>query len=293
MRDGLTLQHEKEMTMTNISNTQETFQLGTEAARRWKLAGEHGDAGDANAIVALVHAQRVLNFDATVERKGKDEHDEAFEFDILSFADPYFNNDGSRDTRKMASRTACLAERLFGITELTNAIKQRLARTIKCAIYILQQCADMTDEQLFERVTLKANKLVVPYELVKAEPVETASDNEKAFHAAMKGKPLVLDGRDKNSLAELSRRANPPKTPAAGANGSENKGASFVGSLKYVTAIVQQQLSESSDESEVGLNTDARRELFRLSQYIAAYFAADPLEEEEQPTVEQPEKKAA
>jgi hypothetical protein len=273
-------QKEIEMTdNTNITNSAETFQLGKEAARRWNLSAEHGDAGDANAIVALVHAQRVLTFNATVERK-KDDTAEQFEFDILSFSEPYWNNDGSKDTRKMAARTACLAERLFGITDITNATKQRIARTVKCAVYLLNACSKMTDEELFAAIALKGNKLVVPYDLVKAEPSEDASDNDKAFFAAMKGKPLVLDGKDKNSLAELSRRANPPSANRA-AGEDKTKGASFTASLHYVTAIVQQQMNTEADESDIALSSDARRELFKLSQYIAAYFAADPMEEDE------------
>jgi hypothetical protein len=280
------------MTATN-NNTAETFQFGKEAARLWGLSIERGEAGDANAIMALVHAQRTVNFDATVERKDT-ETVERFEFDILSFAEPYWNNDGSKDTRKMAARTACLAERLFGISELTNAIKQRLARSLKCAIYVLNSLKDMDDEQLFAAVTLKGNKLVVPNELVRAEPSETASENEKAIYQAMKGRPLILDGKDKASLAELSRRANPPKQTARDGKDNNTSGASFVNSVKFVTAIVQQQLSEDAPEnavSDVALSDEARRDLFKLAQYIAAYFTADPLEEVEEAPKE--EKKAA
>jgi hypothetical protein len=280
------------MTNEANNNTAETFQFGKEAARLWGLSIERGEAGDANAIMALVHADRTLTFEATVERKDSDTH-EAFEFDILSFSEPYYNNDGSKDTRKMSARTACLAERLFGITELTNAIKQRLARSLKCAVYVLSSLKDMEDEQLFAAVTLKGNKLVVPNELVRVEPNETASENEKAIYEAMKGRPLVLDGKDKASLAELSRRANPPKANRA-AGDDKTKGASFVSSVKFVTAIVQQQLSEDAPENavaDVALSDDARRELFRLAQYIAAYFTADPLEETEEENKE--DKKAA
>jgi hypothetical protein len=263
--------------MTELNtNASETFTIAKEAARRWNLSAEHGEAGDANAIVALVHAQRVLTFDATVERK-KDETAEAFDFDILSFAEPYWNNDGSKDTRKMAARTAALASRLFGIEDVTNAVKQRLARTVKIAIYLLNSLKDMSDEQLFAAVTLKGNKLVVPHQLVKAEPSEDASDNEKAFFEAMRGKPMVLDGKDKASIAELSRRANPPKAGRA-ATSNKADGASFNGSLKFFRAIVAQQLN-TCEEADIGLNNEQRRELFALAADIAAYFAADPMDE--------------
>jgi len=268
--------------MTELTtNTAETFALGKEAARRWNLSSEHGEAGDANAIVALVHGQRVLTFDATVERKGSDTV-ESFDFDVLSFANPYWNADGSKDTRKMAARTAALASRLFGIEEMNNAIKQRIARTVKIAIYLINALADKTDEELFEAVKLKGNKLVVPNELVRAVPSETASDNEKAIFEAMKGKDCVLDGKDKASIAELSRRANPPKAPRA--SDDSTKGSSFNASLDYVTAIVQQQLNPDADEADIALSDEQRRKLFSLAQYVAAYFSADPLEDEEEET---------
>lgn len=279
--------------MTIKTNTQETFHFGKEAARLWGLSIERGEAGDANAILALVHAQRTVSFDATVERKGE-QSQETFEFDVLSFADPYWNNDGSKDTRKMAARTAALALRLFDISEVTNAIKQRLSRSIKCAIYLLNACSHMADDELFAAITLKGNKLVVPNELVRVEPSETASENEKAIYEAMKGRPLILDGKDKASLAELSRRANPPKANRAAGENKDN-GASFNTSVKFVTAIVQQQLVETDDENavaDVALSDEARRELFKLAQYISAYFSADPLEDTEQETPAD-EKKAA
>jgi hypothetical protein len=255
------------------------IEIGREAGRRWNLSASHGDAGDANAIVALVHAQRTMEFDATVERK-KDDTAEAFTFNVVDLATPYYNADGSKDTRKMAARTACLAERLFDIATLTNAIKQRIARAVKIAIYIINSTADMSDDVLFDSVKLKGSNLVVPHELVRAEPNETASDNERAFYEAMKGKALVLDGKDKASLAELSRRANPPKSDRA-AGEQKDKGASFVSSVDYITAVVAQQLDNGADESDIGLNNDARMKLFKLAQNIAAYFAADPLEETE------------
>lgn len=271
------------------TNASETFAMGKEAARRWNLSTEHGDAGDANAIVALVHAERVLTFSATVERK-KEETEETFEFSILDFANPYWNNDGSRDNRKMSARTAALASRLFGIEEITNAGKQRIARTVKCAIYLLNSLKDKTDEELFAAVYLKGNKLIVPNELVREEPKPDASENEKAIYEAMKGRPLVLDGKDKASLAELSRRANPPSANRAAGDNKDN-GASFNASLNFVAAIVAQQLNEETGEADIALNTDQRLSLFKLAQDIAAYFSADPLEEEETAPVE--EKKAA
>lgn len=273
--------------MTNNTlntNAIAAFDLGKEAARRWGLSVQHGEGGDANAIVALVHAQRLLTFTATVERK-KEDTAESFDFDILSLPEPYWNADGSKDTRKMAARTAALAKRLFGIDELSNAIKTRLARCIKVAVYLINSLSHLSDDELINTVTIDKGKLSVPYGLVTNEPAEDASAKEKAVYQAMRDDPVALDGKDGLSLAELGKRANPPKASRAAASGNSDNGASFVASLDFVTAIVTQQLNEDADESDIALNSDVRRKLFSLSQQIAAYFAADPLEEEEAETV--------
>lgn len=264
------------MSANNLTAVADAIALGTEAARRWTLSTTHGEAGDSNAIVALVHAQRVIDFTATVERK-KEEETESFEFDVLSFRDPYWNNDGSKDTRKMAARTSALALRLFGIDELTNAHKTRLSRCVKSAIYLLDSLSALEDDKLFEAVTLKGGKLVAPYGLVKPEPKEDASDNEKAIFEVMKEKPLTLDGKDDASLAQLSRRANPPSANRA-AGEAKDKGASFASSVDYVTAIVR-QWNNPEGETDSAPNKELEAKLFALSQEIAAYFVANPVEE--------------
>lgn len=263
--------------MTNNVNSIREF--GIEAARRWTLSNQHKEAGDANAIVALVQADRCMTFNATVERKKEDTAEE-FEFSIVECVEPYWNNDGSKDTRKMAARTSALALQLFGISELTNANKQSLSRCLKAAVYLIVQLRGMTDEQLLEAVTLKNGKLVAPYGLVKAEPKEDASDNDKAIFEAMKDKPLVLDGKDGASLAELGRRANPPKTNRA-AGEQKDKGASFTASLSYVSAVVA-QWNNPDGESDAAPSKEIERQLFQLAQQIASYFEANPIGEEEE-----------
>lgn len=269
------------------TNVADTLTIGKEAARFWGLSVKHGESGDANAIVALVHAQRFVTFTATVERK-KEETDETFDFDVLSLVDSYWNNDGSKDIRKMSARTATLAKRLFGIEELNNAIKTRLARCIRVAVYLLNSLSALTDEQLVEAVRLEKGKLVVPYGLVAPEPGEDASAKEKAVYQSMRNESIALDGKEGMSIAELSRRANPPKSNRAASN-DKTSGASFTASLDMVIAVVSQQLNEDAPETDVGLSNELRRKLFALSQSIASYFQLDPLEDDEM----QPEAVAA
>ncbi len=127
----------------------------------------------------------------------------------------------------------------------------------------------------------RLNKLVVPFSAVHAEPSEDASDNAKAMHIAMSNVPTALDGKDKNSLAELGRRAKPPVAKRAASN-DKNEGASLAASIDFVAAIVAQQLNEETPESDVALSSELRRKLFNLSSQIAAYFSADPMEESEE-----------
>lgn len=266
--------------MTEVNtNMSETLNLGREASRRWGLASSHGDAGDANAIVALVHAERVMTFSATVERK-KEETAETFDFNVTDLANPYYNNDGSKDTRKMSARSSALALRLFDISELTNAIKTRLARCIKVAVYLINSCSHMTDEELFAAVRIEKGKLSVPYGLVAEEPAEDASAKDKAVFKAMQNDTVQLDGKDGLSLAELSRRANPPKDKRA-AGESKDKGASLVASVEFVSAVVR-GWNNPDGETDNAPSRELERQLFALSQEIASYFAANPIGDEDE-----------
>lgn len=277
--------------MTIIQNNANVEAIGKEAARRWGLRDEHGSAGDANAICALVYADRTMTFTANVQRK---DSVETFDFDVKSLATPLFNNDGTKDTKAMSARTDALLLKLFGIEERTNAINTSLARCIKSAVYLIDAVADVELDALIGFkdadgkdvpgiVSMKAAKLVVPYGLVMKAPAEDASDNDKAVYEVMKEKPLVLDGKNGASLAELGKRANPPKAKRAAGDSDKgnDQGASFAGSLEFVRAIVQQNSNPDADESEVALSDELRRNLFALAQDIAAYFAIDPLEDAE------------
>lgn len=277
--------------MSDRSNINTTVEIGKEAARLWNLSIERGDQGDANAIVALVHAQRFVTFTATVERKnGSEPIMEDFDFSVVDCANPYHNNDGSKDVRKMAARTAALALRLFGISELSNAIKTRLARCIKSAVYLINSLASLGDDELLESVRVQAGKLVIPYGLVSDEPKEDASAKEKLAYAKLADMPISLDGKDGMSLAQLGKRANPPKANRA-AGEQKDKGASFGASIDFVTAVVR-QWNQPDAETDSAPNRELEQKLFALSQEIAAYFVANPVAEDELRS-EEPEAAAA
>lgn len=264
--------------MSVITNNDAAITFGKDAAKNWATAQSKGDAGDALATCALYLAHYTMTFTATVSRKGSD-IDETIDFTVADLASPLFNADGSKDIKAMAARTATLAKRVFEIDTLNNAIKTRLSRCIERAIYLANAIGDVDD--FADKVTIKANKLVVPYGLVHEAPVEGVdSDNDIAVHDAMKDKLVSLDGKNGNSLAELSKRARPKATPRA-ATAPANKGDSLVESVKFVHAIMLQQIDPAADETDVALSSDLRRMLFDLQVTLGAYFVADPIEGEE------------
>lgn len=266
--------------MSVITNNEAAITFGKDAAKNWATAQSKGDAGDALATCALYLAHYTMTFTATVARKGSD-IDETVDFTVADLATPLFNADGSKDIKAMAARTATLAKRVFEIDTLNNAIKTRLSRCIERAIYLANAIGDVDD--FADKVTIKANKLVVPYGLVHEAPVVGVdSDNEIAIHDAMKDKAVSLDGKNGNSLAELSKRARPKATPrAAAATDDKSKAASLAESVKFVHAIMLQQIDPSADETDVALSSDLRRMLFELQTTVAAYFTVDPIEGEE------------
>lgn len=284
--------------MTELSNSQLVSEIGRKAATAWNEAAKYGDGGDALATHALYIASRMVTFEALVNRGTKAEPEiETIAFDFLEYDVEPRNNDGTVDTKLKSARTAAIAEHVFGLVDLDNASKQRISRASKMALYLARKYADDDDETFLARVSTRQMQvqraggksmttcLVVPEGAIFAEPAEDADDEVKNRYKKMIDEPRTLNGKDKASLAELSRRANPPKaTRAAGEN--KSSGASLEASIDFVTAIVLQNSNPDADESDVALSPALRRKLFVLSQQIAAYFVSDPLEDEEMPVEE-------
>jgi hypothetical protein len=274
-----------------IKNNTLVAEIGLKAAAAWNVASKEGDGGDALATHALYIAARVASFDALVNRGSKSEPEiETVSFDLLTYDVDPFNADGSVDMKLKAARTAAVAQHVFGLDELDNAVKQRIGRASKMALYLARKYAHLDDEEYMLQVatrTVKVSRatgsnmttcLVVPHEAIYSPPAEDADEEDKAYYERNRMAPKTLNGKDKASLAELGKRANPPKTTRA-AGEAKDKGASLVASIDYVNAIVLQNANPDADESDIALSNELRRKLFDLSQSIAAYFAADPLDE--------------
>lgn len=260
-----------------ISNNTVATELGAKAAQAWDKSASSGDAGDALAINALYLASRTMTFTAEVERK-KEDIIEKLDFDFNDWMTPLFNADGSKDTRAMAARTSAVVLRVFGMTEVNGATRVRIERTKKIADYLAKRHAFMEDDAYATAVTMKGNKLVVPHAAVHTEPKPDASDNEIAIYDAMKDKPCTLDGKNNASLAQLGRRATPPKETRH-ATVATDKGNSLNASVDYLTAIVR-QLNSVDAECEVALDNAMREKLYFLVNGLATYFEADPIEGE-------------
>lgn len=290
--------------MTEQNNTL-AIEIGRKASTAWNEASKYGDGGDAMATHALFIAYRTMTFNAQVNRGTKAEPEiEHVSFDLAEYdVDPH-NNDGTVDTKLKAARTVAVAEQVFDLSDLDNASKQRISRASKMALYLARKYADDDDDTYFARVSTRSvhvqrakgksmtTCLVVPEGAIYAEPAEDADDEVKRRYKKMVDEPRTLNGKDKASLAELSKRANPPKaTRAAGDN--KDKGATLVASIDFVTAIVMQNANPEADESDVALSNEVRRKLFKLASEIANYFTLDPMEEDETNENEASEEAAA
>jgi hypothetical protein len=222
---------------------------------------------------------------------------------LLRLATDPRNNDGSVDNTMKQARTVAIADKVFGLSELDNASKQRIRRALTSALYLAKRHEAMSDDDYFKAVATRVVKtrhagsdkmttcLVVPYGAIYAPPAEDADEEEKANYIRNATAPQTLHGRDKASLSELRRRANPPKA-TRDSNGAreQDAGKSFNGALDFISAIVA-QCAATDGECELALNSEQRIKLFALSQSIAQLFSADPLTDEEATPVE--EKKAA
>jgi hypothetical protein len=295
--------------MTTSNQNTLFVEIGRRAASQWLDASIKGEGGDALAALALYLAARTCTFTAIINTGSAAEPVlEHIDFELADVATDPRNADGSVDGKLKQARTVAIADKVFGVSELDNAFKQRIRRALQIALYLYERNKNMDDEKYFAAVSTRVVKmkhagsdkmttcLVVPYGAVFAPPAEDADEEEKQHYERNKDAPQTLHGRDKASLNELRKRANPPKaTRDSNGQREQDAGRSFNTSLDFVSAIISQCVSTDPEaECEVALNREQRMKLFALSQSIAALFAADPLTDEEtaEPPVEE-EKKAA
>lgn len=283
------------MTTPENNNNSRFVEIGRKASASWLDASVKGEGGDAMAVEALYIAARVCTFTAVVNEGSSAEPELVrYDFDLSDLRNEPRNADGSVDGKMKTARTVAIADRVFGLSELDNASKQRIRRATDLALYLSERHSQMDDEDYFKAVATRTVKmkhagtekmttcLVVPHGAIFAPPAEDADDEEKQYYERNKDAPQTLHGRDKASLRELAKRAKPAKS-TRDSNGSREKdaGKSFNDSVAFVSAIMAQAINPEAEETDLAFSEEQRVALFTLSQQIAAYFSADPLEEEE------------
>jgi glutaredoxin len=189
------------------------------------------------------------------------------------------NENGTRDNKATNARTVAICKTVFGINadEVDQSIKQRITRALEVVQYIMGAGFAASDLEIS-----KSGRISVPYVCLNDEPdKEEASKNELKQWEAMKGETVELDGKKGHTIAELQRRARPKPDRHATAN-TPNKGAEFLASINFVRETLSRLMDEKAGDNEPAPNKEMRKQLFDLNSVLAAYFDADPMEEEEE-----------
>lgn len=264
-------------TQEQDANVIDVASIGRKAVELWKSSDRDGAKAEGLAIFALFQAHFTLTFEAVVTNK-KGEVEEQESFDLAEYhAKPPKNVNGTKNIKLMAARTCAVMNKVFGIPQPTNADKQRLIRAMSAVNFLVQQGYDESQISLSKR-----NNLVVPFPVMNDAPADDAAENDKKRYAAMEGETWEIDGKQGNSLAELNRRAKPKIERAAQTPAQQDKGATFVASIKFVDATLQQLLDmEAADDMPAPTN-DMRKALFELYARLGGYFEVDPMEDEQE-----------
>jgi hypothetical protein len=261
---------------TELNNAPDFASIGRMAVNDWQSADKSNGKGDARAIYALFLAYQTATFTAVIQTKG--EPDETFSFDLREYieTEPKANANGTRNIKAVAARTNAVAEKVFGIAKPDNAFKQRMQRAIKVVAFFVREGFDESNVSLNKR-----GELVVPYVAMHDEPKEEAGEKALKQYRAMEGETINLDGKDGDSIAELTRRATPKKERTANATGDTSKGAAFVASVVMVKNTMRAIMAVDGDDAKAdgvpSPNEAVRKEMYDLLSVLTSYFQADPL----------------
>lgn len=267
--------------MTIEQQNNDVADYGRKAIEAWKSSDREGGKGDSLAVFALAQAWPVMQFTAVIEdKKGKTQETDSFDL-----ADHYHDrntrqNDGSRNIKLVAARTRAIIQRVFGvdIEEMDKpqaaAMKQRvIQRSLSVVADLFRLGYDETNISLNRH-----NQLEVPFPLMNNEPGDKATDNERKTYNALAETTVALDGKGRNSMAELRKRIKPVETRAAEQGKAPDKGQALSDATKFVTASIQSLMSEDATDDMPALNETRRNELHALFTVLGGYFTADPVE---------------
>lgn len=265
----------------HLSNN-EIASIGRKAVELWKSSDRDGAKAEGLAIFALYQAFFTMTFNASVTDK-KGEVEVAESFDLAEYvnrdSENLTNANGTKNVKLLNARTCAVSDKVFGIANPTNADKQRIARAMTAVLFLVNSGYNETHVSLSKR-----NNLVVPFPVMNDAPADDASENEKTRYASLEGATWEIDGKQGNSLAELQRRAKPKADPRSPQSQNSDKGASFVASIKFVSATLQSFLDEKAADDMPAPNQETRKELFELMNRLQGYFTADPMEDNKKAT---------
>lgn len=279
-----------------LNNFPEVAMIGKQATSAWQSADRQNTKGDQLAIYALFHASHKVSLMANVyDRKGDIE--EVITFDLLDLATVPTNADGNRNNKVMSARTVAIATSIFGMLpeQVDQAFKNRLNRAMQVVFYFHKLGYTLEQVQLTEKN--KQQMLKLPFTALNDPPVaddKGAIDEEELDHYnRLKDSSVALDGKTGKTVAELQRRANPPRQrDNNGNNGEQDKAQQLNNAVSFVSAVVKTAVTDDEEndgksEAErnkfaIAFNKPTRSELWRLHQYLVQYFEADPMDAEEE-----------
>lgn len=305
-RDNLSTT-EREAVNTNeatLNNAPEVQDYGKQAAASWFQGDNANDKGDQLAIMALFHAFHKVTLNALVTNR-KGEVEEVIKFDLADLATEPKNESGGRDNKVIGARTNAIAKYVFGIEadDVDQAFKNRLARAMQVVFYFVQMGYALDQVSLIDKKVKRRGKTVttkvlkLPFTAVNDAPQadESGSIDEEELDTwnRLRDGFVSLDGTKGRTVAELQRRANPPKPRGQGANTTQpvDKSANFVGAVNVFLATLH-EMTDDNAESDIALTKGLRKAMWEAHALLTKLFDAEPLDAEEAAEFNKPAKQA-
>lgn len=247
------------------------FDQAKEAALLNRVGVSKCDKAQHAAVYVL--CQLWASFERQVIVKDKDDgvlYSRIVSLDIASDkANPPKNRDGSTCRQAQGAIIAMIALEIFGLDaeHTTAADRAFIGRCLSLARNIVVKVDP-------EQVTLsKRGSLQVPMSvMVDAPDPAKAKESVIEDYERNSDKPFTLDSlQGERSLANLARRVAPPIIPRLAQPVQDDKGASFVGSLKLVLACVQ-SFTNAEGECDIAPTREIDELMHDIMIASQAYF---------------------
>jgi hypothetical protein len=294
--------------MSNKSN-KSNANPGFEAIKAWKGAHELQGKGDAIALRAFLAFDWDKPLTAVIESKKGTVKDT---FTLRDYAVNPLHADGvTVDTKCKSARLLAILEAVFSATgdDVTRAIKQNVARCYGAALAIKTGLAGKASVNANNEIKLPVSMLVN----FRNEKGELTPNGRKAVTSAITS--AAMNGEEIDEAEALERLSNltvpctgeehpffgdvPSQTdainmlkktaidagvllsfkPRASRTNDDDEGIAFSEAVNFAAEVMTSVVE--TDESPVAFTPELRAKLFRLSELLAAYFAADPLANDE------------